>query len=401
MHTNELREAIAALQAANAAADKAIAAIDAAALEIDPNDHEAAALLLEATETVGRSEQARHGQLIRLLAQADRVKANRGGLAPWITTHLDVTPGRSRAIAQSARRIGHVPELAEPLASGSIGADTVRTLTRVARALEHTEHDQTAALTASLELATREGVSAANRQVRELEEAIDPGHGEVLLAKQRERSFVRILDTDNGMCRIEALLDPVRATTVRAAIDQQSATWIRERQFDHTDPLPDDVHTTEQIQAQALTRLAEVFLDATPAQREALFTPATLYYAPLHDDDGLAESIYGVLVPRSALAPMGHRAAHLIEYDQGTPVLLDGALIDTDPHARLASHTQRIALTARDRHCTHPGCARPSTWSLHAHHRIPYSKGGPTQMHNLTLLCPEHHALTHHPHQRR
>ena len=400
MQQTSLRQDLARLRELNTTTDKLITSILTTARQADPADRECAAVLLEAAETIGRSEQARQGQLVQLLAQAHRVKANRGGLAPWIATHLDATPGRSRAIAQSARRIGHLPELARPLSSGHIGADTVRTLTRAARAIEHTARDQSATLTATLELTQRDGITAANRQIRELEEALEPGHAQQLLARQRKRSFARIHETETGMCRIEALLDPVRATTVRAAIDQQSAAWIRARQFDVRDLLPEDVSSIEQIQAQALTRLAEVFLDADPAHREAVFTPTTLYHLPLNPAEGLlAESAYGDLVPRSAAAAPGDAAAHLIEHDNGRPVLLDGQPIDTDPRMRLADAAQRIALALRDRHCTHPGCARPPTWSLHAHHTIPFSKGGPTSLKNLTLLCSEHHTHAHHPGQ--
>ena len=400
MHTQALHEALTALHAANHAAHQAVETILTTTLEMNPHDQHSAALLLEAAETVGRNEQAAHGQLIRLLAQADRITAHKPGLAPWITTHLDTSPGRSRAIAQSARRIGHLPELAQPLSSGTIGAETVRTLTRAARAIEHTDHDQSTTLTTTLELATTKGVSAANRHVRELEEAIDPGHTENLLARQRTRSFARIHETDSGMCRIEALLDPVRATTLRAAIDQLTATAIRTRQYDHTDPLPQDLHTTEQLQAHALTRLAEVFLTTDTTHRQAGFTPTTLYYAPLHHaKNQLAESAYGILVPRSVLPPPEHPAAHLIEHEHNTPILLDKQPIDTNPTTRLATPAQRIALAYRDRHCTHPGCTRPTTWSLHAHHKIPFGNSGPTTLKNLTLLCPQHHTLTHHPHK--
>jgi hypothetical protein len=61
------------------------------------------------------------------------------------------------------------------------------------------------------------------------------------------------------MCRFDVLLDPVRATTVRAALDLTVADWIRRRQFDQADPVPVDVRSTEQLCAQAVTRLAEVF----------------------------------------------------------------------------------------------------------------------------------------------
>ena len=70
---------------------------------------------------------------------------------------------------------------------------------------------------------------------------------------------------------------------------------------------------------------------------------------------------------------------------EGQPVLLNGQRLDQDPAARLASSAQRIALGWRDRTCRHPGCGRPSTWALHAHHVTPYGKGGPTVMGNLAL----------------
>jgi len=65
--------------------------------------------------------------------------------------------------------------------------------------------------------------------------------------------------------------------------------------------------------------------------------------------------------------------------------LLDGVEVDRDPGARLASAAQRTALAFRDRHCTYPGCMRPPTWSLHAHHRTPFQQGGATVVKNLSL----------------
>lgn len=91
MGTHTLHDAITTLRAANTTADEAIAAILTTAHQIHPDDRENAHALLEAAEAIGRSEQARHGQLIQLLAQIDRIRANKGGLAPWIATHLDVT----------------------------------------------------------------------------------------------------------------------------------------------------------------------------------------------------------------------------------------------------------------------------------------------------------------------
>ena len=391
MTAEALREELAALAAANAIVEERIKGILELARAIDADDRQAAGVLLDMAEMVGRCEQARHGQLIQLLGQADRVRAHRAGVKAWVATHLDVSEGKARGIGQAARRIGALPELAESLSSGQVGADTVRVLARTVKAVVGSGQDQSVELAATLEIAKLEGVGAANRRVRVLEHTIDPGSSEELLAKQRARSFARVVELEDGMCRFDVLLDPVRATTVRAALDLTVADWIRRRQFDHVDAVPDDVRSTEQLCAQAVTRMAEVYLDASPEQRGAQFSTEILYTAPL-DTGELATSVYGVLVPRAAIpAPR----AHLLETRGGEPVLLDGEEIDRDPGARLASRAQRVALAFRDRHCTYPGCTRPPTWSLHAHHEDSYREGGATVVKNLTLLCSEHHTTVH------
>jgi hypothetical protein len=378
-----------------------IATVLERARDLQPGDRGGAAGLLEIAQVVGRSEQAAHGQLVLVLGQVDRVKVAPGGVKAWVATHLDVSDGRARGIAQHARRIGAIPELAEPLASGRIGADTVAVLARTAKAVADTGHDTTTALTTALDTARTQGVAAARKHVRTLEHTLDPQSTADLTTRQRARSFLRVVELEDGLCRIEVLLDAVRATVLRDAIDQQAADWIRQAQFDHQQPLPEDVRSIEQINAHALVRLAEVYLTAPPAARGARFTPTMLFSAPLNptgEDNVLAETVYGDLVPRDALPQPGDAGTHLLEHDQhGQPVRLDGAEIDTDPQARLATTAQRSALAWRDRHCTHPGCTRPPTFSLHAHHHRPFAAGGATVMKNLALLCPEHHSLTHQP----
>ncbi|MEC3919045.1 HNH endonuclease signature motif containing protein [Nocardia sp. CDC160] len=59
---------------------------------------------------------------------------------------------------------------------------------------------------------------------------------------------------------------------------------------------------------------------------------------------------------------------------------------------RLATSGQRLALIARDRGCTHPGCDVPASMCA-AHHVIDWAKGGPTDLNNLALVCDHHHAM--------
>ncbi|WP_280356536.1 HNH endonuclease signature motif containing protein, partial [Nocardia otitidiscaviarum] len=58
---------------------------------------------------------------------------------------------------------------------------------------------------------------------------------------------------------------------------------------------------------------------------------------------------------------------------------------------RLASSWQRRAKTAIERGCTRPGCTAPATMCA-MHHIIPWAKGGPTDIDNLTLVCDSCHA---------
>lgn len=50
-------------------------------------------------------------------------------------------------------------------------------------------------------------------------------------------------------------------------------------------------------------------------------------------------------------------------------------------------------LKRRDLGCRFPGCGR-KRW-VHAHHIVPWGRGGPTDLDNLLLLCGLHHRLVH------
>ncbi|MDU0478824.1 HNH endonuclease [Staphylococcus chromogenes] len=75
-----------------------------------------------------------------------------------------------------------------------------------------------------------------------------------------------------------------------------------------------------------------------------------------------------------------------------------GAVLSMSTAARSATFYQRVALLARDFVCQHPGCGVPVS-RCDAHHITPWSRGGPTEITNLGLLCPKHHRRnddTHH-----
>ena len=55
----------------------------------------------------------------------------------------------------------------------------------------------------------------------------------------------------------------------------------------------------------------------------------------------------------------------------------------------------RRAVMKRDRRCAFPGCDQPPA-ACQVHHVIPRSKGGPTRLDNLMLLCSFHHLIAVH-----
>lgn len=81
------------------------------------------------------------------------------------------------------------------------------------------------------------------------------------------------------------------------------------------------------------------------------------------------------------------------------PAVLGGAsrVLDVGTAQRLFTPAQRTALVLRDRGCTMPGCDRPAAWT-EAHHLVPFSRGGPTDLANAALVCFFHHHWLHEHH---
>ncbi len=59
---------------------------------------------------------------------------------------------------------------------------------------------------------------------------------------------------------------------------------------------------------------------------------------------------------------------------------------------RTAQQGQRLALFAKDRGCTSPGCRNPASWA-EIHHTTAWAEGGKTDIDVLAPACPPHHAM--------
>ena len=108
----------------------------------------------------------------------------------------------------------------------------------------------------------------------------------------------------------------------------------------------------------------------------------------LHSGAGHAVTAGGTLLPMRDVIRMASHAWHyLCVYDQHSqrPLYLGRS-------KRIASPDQRIALHGLQRGCTAPGCDMPG-YLVEVHHDTDWSRGGRTDITELTLACRHHHKM--------
>ena len=89
-NTGVVRERLAVFAELNSAANRAVATILEEARGFEAGDGEGAEVMFAVAKLIGQSEQARHGQLVQVLAQADRACGRKGVLKPWVADRKSV-----------------------------------------------------------------------------------------------------------------------------------------------------------------------------------------------------------------------------------------------------------------------------------------------------------------------
>jgi len=158
-------------------------------------------------------------------------------------------------------------------------------------------------------------------------------------------------------------------------------------------PTDTDRRPASQRRADALVRICEIALERVPAGRRNRgqvsvvvdWTTLTAgrpgradgqFSGPMHLDD-VHRLLCDTTVSRVVTGPSG--------------IPVDVGRAKRNPPPRL-----RRALVARDQGCRFPGCGRPPGW-CDAHHIRHWTRGGPTDLRNLLLVCSYHHRLLHSP----
>jgi hypothetical protein len=223
--------------------------------------------------------------------------------------------------------------------------------------------------------------------VRYLTDAIDGDGGAAADDAQHARRHYHGSRTLDGMLCIDALYDREAADIHDTAIDAELARDLR----------PGDTRTLSQRKADAVTNLFRQSLDRGEIGTTRAVRPHVSYV--VHADQSVAAG--GLLeLARRERHQAGRVSAATLERilcdaDVSRVVMAgDSEILDVGRTSRTVTTAQWKALVIRDGHCQAAGCDQPPE-RCEAHHRIHWTRGGTTDLHNLQLLCWHHHRQTH------
>ncbi|MPZ71227.1 MAG: DUF222 domain-containing protein, partial [Actinobacteria bacterium] len=300
----------------------------------------------------------------------------------WLKDRCGMSGATAREKVRVARALRGMPGTDGAFREGEFGYSHVRELARAST--DHPEvyraHEQTL-----IDV-------AGNLSVRDLRRALDhwrqnlDGPG-VLdeLEEQYGRRRLWVSETFEGMVRVDGDLDPETAHPIQVAID---AICDRDARAS-----ADDDRTPAQKRADALSEVCRQWLDTADTPTIAGERPHLDVLVDIEVltgcRDGTTETADGRVVHPEGARRVGCDAAvsRMIFSGNSEP-------LDVGRRTRVVPAAMRRALVARDRGCCFPGCDRPARWT-DAHHIIHWSKGGPTKLANLVLLCRRHHRKVH------
>ena len=252
--------------------------------------------------------------------------------------------------------------------------------------------DLTTALTDLTAQAPRLRPEELARLVRHHTEQIRPPRDEDRLDRGRRQARGLWFTQPNptGMVGMRGVLDPEAAAILKAAIDPLAAPApVTDEQGRTVTP---DERTPARRRMDALLALVQrgvAAADGVPSTDKAKVVVLIDYDTLVDDVNGSGTTLTGDVLSPGAVRRMACDA-------QIIPVVLggDSEPLDVGRSRRLFTRSQRLALIARDKGCSFPGCTVPATW-CDAHHVLHWRHGGPTSLSNGALLCQRHHTEVH------
>ncbi|TME59084.1 MAG: DUF222 domain-containing protein [Chloroflexi bacterium] len=292
----------------------------------------------------------------------------------WIKANCHMSGGAAADRVCAGEQLEQLGKSEAAVLAGEIGFAHFAHIARASAAVGERLDESTL-----LRHARKESVARFRETCIHARHAADPEgvvEEEVLGVEMRE---LTLTDTDNGMVSVSGTLDKVGGAALRTALEPLAKRMGKDDRRAHPRRLAD-----------ALVDLSMHALDnGKPSSRPNLQITTAL------------ETLLGLAgAPAAEMdfsLPISSKAVERLACDCSvTRILLgsDSSVIDVGRARRVVSGPQGKALRVRDKGCVWPGCDRPASWTS-AHHIAHWIHGGPTDLHNLVLLCYRHHWMVH------
>jgi len=315
---------------------------------------------------------------VRRFDQSGEYKADGAvSLIAWLKWKCKLSGGAAAERVEIARQLEKLPKTEAAFANGDLGYQHVALIARTA------EHVGAAAVRKAepglLQAAQTMDPGQFTGVAKNFEHRVDAEGALNEANRAHARRYLHLSEPHDGMVRIDGLLDAEGGATIKTALQP------------FMKPIKDDERSFGQRQHDALIELCrqrggDKRDSAGPRPqliiRASLDTLAGLPGAPAGELEG------GGTVPAATVQRYACDSAI-------SGLIGQGELEHELSHAtRTIAPSTRRALEARDQHCVFSGCDRRPSW-CDGHHLVWWTRGGPTTLANLGLLCRPHHRLVH------
>ena len=288
-------------------------------------------------------------------------------LAQWVSARFDLRHSTAGQLVRVSRRLRDLPLLRERFAAGEMSLDQVDAISKLA-----TPSTEEALIAECIGLSNAALDRAARRcRPPSTDDALDAFRERWLSIQYTLDGIRGHMDVDLPGAELHLVESAIRARADRIPENPES------RMFD---PYP----------ARMADGLIEVCAAAGgekgPSVHVTLFADLETLTAPT-ETNGVAELAAGPVIANETARRLSCDA--LVEC-----VVTDHRrVLGIGRRSRLIPAWLRRQLWFRDGGCRFPGCRERHF--VHGHHRQHWSRGGPTDLENLILLCGYHHRFVH------
>jgi len=241
-------------------------------------------------------------------------------------------------------------------------------------------------------------VDRLGRRARELRDDLDQAGIADRERECHEKRSLRVFPTTGGMGRLVWDLDPESYATVlelntRATSPKRGVRFVGGDDAETAERIANDPRTIAQLASDTFLGLLQAGADADSSQ---LLGTGAAAIRVLVSQQTLATGD-GTGRVEATGAPLTAATVQRLSCDGTTTDVTVGAFgqpLDVGREHRTFTPKQRIALAIRDGACRFGDCDTEPAMT-EAHHIIPWSEGGRTDLANGILLCKFHHLLIH------